>query len=99
MLRRRLMSLEQIPPLACDLSPTAIGVTGVEERAWRWHLPPSPPILGLAGERGSPAWDPHAKASLAGGGQRFDLLRMVREIASLLGSLGGPAAFHLKDHF
>lgn len=46
LLRRCLMSPEQIPPLACDLPPTAIGVTGVEARAGRRR--------GL-GERGSPA--------------------------------------------
>lgn len=30
------MSAEQIPPLACDLPPTTIGVTGVEVRAGPW---------------------------------------------------------------
>lgn len=54
LLRRRLMSLEQIPLLACDLSPTTIGVTGVEARAWRWHPPPSPPILAQTGGAGQP---------------------------------------------
>lgn len=65
------MSLEQIPLLACDLSPTAIRVTGVEERAWLWHLPPlSPPFWHGLREQGSLIWGPHAEASLSGGGQR-----------------------------
>lgn len=54
LLWRRLMSLEQIPPLACDLSPTAIGVTGVEVRVWQWHPPPSPLFLAWAGGAGQP---------------------------------------------
>lgn len=88
LLQRCLMSLEQIPPLACDLSPTAIGVTGVEARARRWHPPPSPLILAQTGGAGQPRLGSTCQPLLAGRGQRFDLSQTVREIASFLGTTG-----------
>lgn len=55
MLRRHLMPPEQIPPPACDLSPTAIGVTGIEERGLAVTTPPSPPSGHGLGDWGSPS--------------------------------------------
>ena len=62
-------------------------------------LHPRPPFWHGLGERGNPAWGPHANPSLASRGQSFDPSQTARETPLLLGSLGGLAAFHLKDCF